>query len=56
MIKQGYCMIINNFKAYCLEFKTISVEYAKDTVPYYRVELENGEQEEFNESELLHSK
>lgn len=55
-IKNGYCMIIQDFQAYCVPFTTIGVEYAIDTVPLYTVELPNGRKREFNETELKYTK
>lgn len=55
-VENGYCMIIQDFQAYCVPFTTVGVEYAKDTVPWYTVELPNGRKEEFNETDLRYSK
>lgn len=55
-IKIGYCMIIQDFQAYCVPFTTVGVEYAYMTVPVYTAELPNGRKEEFNETELKYTK
>lgn len=55
-IKNGYCMIIQDFQACCVPFETVGVEYAVNTVPVYIVELPNGRREEFSETELKHTK
>lgn len=54
--KSGYCIIIRDFTAYTVPFKTINVEYAVNTIPWYKIELPNGEIEGFNETDLIHSK
>lgn len=41
-IKSGYCMMIQEFQAYCVPFATVGVEYAVNTVPLYTIELPNG--------------
>lgn len=56
MITSGYCIIIRDFTAYTVPFKTINVEYAVNTIPWYKIELPNGEIEGFNETDLIHSK
>lgn len=55
-IKSGYCMIIQDFKAYCVPFTTVGIECAYMTVPMYTVELPNGRKEEFSETELKRTK
>lgn len=55
-IKSGYCMIIQDFQAYCVPFITIGIECAYMTVPMYTVKLPNGRKEEFSETELQRTK
>lgn len=55
-IKSGYCMVIQDFQAYCVPFTTVGVEYAENTVPVYTVEFPNGREQEFNETELKYTK
>ncbi len=55
-IKNGYCIIVRNFYAAVVPFATVGVEFGYKTVPVYTVELPNGEEEEFNETELKYSK
>ena len=55
-IKSGYCMIIQDFQAYCVPFETVGIEYAVNTVPVYTIELPNGRKKEFNETELKYTK
>ena len=56
MIETGYCVIVRDFYARCVPFETVSVHYEKNTIPWYRIKLPNGEIEEFNEPDLSHSK
>lgn len=56
MIENGYCIIIENFYAVVVPFITLGVTYAYNTVPEYTVQLPNGKNEEFNETELKYSK
>ena len=52
----GYCIYIKNFYATVVKFKTLSIEYAINTVPFYTIVLENGLIDERNETELVFSK
>lgn len=52
----GYCIYIKNFYATVVKFKTLSIEYAINTVPLYTIVLENGIVDERNETELVFSK
>lgn len=55
-IKNGYCMAIYEFTAYCVPFETIEVEFSIDTVPLYTVKFPNGELREYNEFDLKYTK
>lgn len=55
-IKNGYCVVVQDFRAYCVPFTTVSVGCGYMEVPTYKVELPNGKEMEFNETELTHSK
>lgn len=48
-------MIIHDFFAYSVPFKTVGISYAYQEIPIYEVELPNGSVEEFYEADLLHS-
>ncbi|MFQ9515312.1 MAG: hypothetical protein ACLRZ9_05750 [Eubacterium sp.] len=41
--KNGYCIIVRNFYAAVVPFRTVDVEYSYNAVPFYTVELPNGE-------------
>lgn len=55
-IERGFCIVVRESYATVVPFTTISCERATDTVPLYRVRLQSGEIEEYNETELLFSK
>ena len=52
----GYCIYVENFYAKVVKFTTLSITYAIDTVPRYKILLENGIVDERNETELIFSK
>ena len=55
-MNSGYCIYVENFYATVVKFKTLSIQYAIDTVPFYTILLENGIVDERNETELVFSK
>lgn len=48
----GYCIYIKDFYADVVRFKTLSITSMIDTVPSYKILLENGLIDERNETEL----
>lgn len=52
----GYCIYIKDFYAKVVRFKTLSITSMIDTVPSYKILLENGLIDERNETELVFSK
>ena len=52
-IESGFCIVVYDFMAYVVPFKTLSIGYAMDSIPQYVVELPNGTQEQFNETDLF---
>lgn len=48
-IKNGYCMAIYEFTAYCVPFETVEIEFSIDTIPLYTVKFPNGELRKYNE-------
>ena len=55
-IESGFCIVVHDFLAYVVPFRTVRVQYAYQTVPLYEVELPNGDIEEFNEFDLFTDK
>lgn len=55
-MSSGYCIYVENFYAKVVKFTTLSITYAIDTVPRYKILLENGIVDERNETELIFSK
>lgn len=53
MIESGFCIVVYDFMAYVVPFRTVRVEYAYKTIPWYEVELPNGNIEGFNEFDLF---
>lgn len=51
-MRSGYCIYVENFYAKVVKFTTLSITYAIDTVPRYKILLENGIVDERNETEL----
>lgn len=52
-IETGFCIVVHDFMAYVVPFRTVRVEYAYQTIPWYEVELPNGDVEGFNETDLF---
>ena len=60
IIKEGYCLVVKNFVAYCVPFKTRQVDIYINSSNFYEtikytVELPNGEEKIFDERELKYT-
>lgn len=55
-IESGFCIVVHDFMGYVVPFRTVRVEYAYQTIPWYEVELPNGNIEGFNEFDLFTDK
>ena len=56
IIKNGYCVVVQDFRAYCVPFITVGFGCGYMEVPTYKVELPNGKEMEFSETELKYTK
>lgn len=56
IIESGFCIVVRDFMAYVVPFKTKRVWHAYQTIPWYEVELPNGDVMEFNEPDLFTNK
>lgn len=52
-IESGFCIVVQDFMAYVVPFRTVRVWHAYQTIPLYEVKLPNGDVEEFNETDLF---
>ena len=55
-LASGLCIVVHDFTAYVVPFKTVGIEFCINTIPIYTVELPNGDREEFNEFDLFTDK
>lgn len=53
IIESGFCIVVHDFMAYVSPFETVRIETCVNAIPVYKVELPNGEIEEFNEFDLF---
>lgn len=56
IIESGFCIVVYDFMAYVSPFETVGIETCVNTIPVYKVELPNGDIEEFNETDLFTDK
>lgn len=55
-LESGFCIVVHDFTAYVVPFKTVGISFCINTIPVYTVELPNGDREEFNEFDLFTDK
>ena len=55
-ISSGFCIVVHDFMAYVVPFRTARVSYAYQTIPWYEVKTSNGDIEGFNEFDLFTDK
>lgn len=53
LIESGFCIVTYDFTAYVVPFRTVGVELAYQTIPWYEVKLPNGDVIGFNEFDLF---